>query len=58
MTVPGPEVTRLLKAIEQWASQSDDRVRLLIILIWAGFGILVLLVTSITAWIMLSPNGF
>ena len=50
-------MTRILKAIEQWASESGDRVTLLIILVWAGFGVLVLLSVLITAWIMV-PQYF
>jgi hypothetical protein len=45
-------IKRIFKAIEQWASASDDRVRLLIILVWAGFGVFVILAILITAWIM------
>ena len=50
-------MTRILKAIEQWASECGDRVTLLIILVWAGFGVLVLLSVLITAWIMV-PQYF
>jgi Na+/H+ antiporter NhaD/arsenite permease-like protein len=46
----------IFKAIEQWASESEERVKLLIILVWAGFGLVVLLSTLITAWIMLPPD--
>ncbi len=46
----------IFKSIEQWASESDDRVKLLIILVWAGFGILAILSTLIVAWIMLPPD--
>jgi Na+/H+ antiporter NhaD/arsenite permease-like protein len=47
---------RIFKAIELWASESDDRVRLLIIFIWVGFGVVALLSTVIAAWIMLPPD--
>lgn len=46
----------ILRAIEQWASESEDRVKLLILLVWAGFGVVVLLSTLIVAWIMLPPD--
>jgi hypothetical protein len=45
-------MTRIFKAIEQWASESDERVRLMIILVWVALGIFVLLSTLVTAWIM------
>jgi polyferredoxin len=45
-------MTRIFKAIEQWASESDERVRLMIILIWVALGSFVLLSTLVTAWIM------
>ncbi len=37
----GTGVTGLLKRIEAWASQSEERSRMLIILIFMAFGILV-----------------
>jgi hypothetical protein len=46
----------ILKSIEQWASESDDRVTLLIILVWVAFGVVALGSTLIAAWIMLPPN--
>jgi hypothetical protein len=49
-------VTGMLKAIERWASESDERMRLVIVLIWAAFGIVVLISTAIAAWIMLPPE--
>lgn len=49
-------VTGMLKAIERWASESDERMRLFIVLIWAGFGIVVLISTAIAAWVMLPPE--
>ena len=47
----------IFRAIELWASESDDRVRLLVILIWVGFGVLTVLSTLIAGWIML-PHDF
>jgi polyferredoxin len=49
-------VTGILKAIERWASESDDRMRLVIILVWASFGMLVIMSTVIAGWIMLPPG--
>ncbi len=49
-------VTGIFKAIERWASESDDRMRLVIILVWALFGMAVLISTLIAAWIMLPPQ--
>jgi hypothetical protein len=46
----------ILKAIEQWASESDDRVKLVIVLVWAAFGAFVILSILITAWIVLPPD--
>jgi hypothetical protein len=43
----------LFKAIEEWASQSDDRVRLLVLLVWLGFGAIVLGATLIAALILI-----
>jgi hypothetical protein len=36
-------MTGILRAIERWASASDDRMRLIVILVWASFGIFVLI---------------
>ena len=47
---------RIFRAIELWASESDDRTRLLIILVWVGFGVVALLSTLFAAWTMLPPN--
>ena len=47
----------MFKAIENWASQSDGRVRLLIILMWLAFGAAVLAAIVVMAIIML-PDGF
>jgi polyferredoxin len=49
-------MTGILRAIERWASVNDDRMRLIIILVWASFGMLVLISTVIAAWIMLPPE--
>ena len=49
-------VTGIFKAFERWASESDDRVRLVIILLWASFGMLVLISTLVAAWILLPPE--
>jgi polyferredoxin len=46
----------ILRTIELWVSESDDRVKLLIIFVWAGFGVFVLISTLIAAWIMLPPG--
>lgn len=53
----GIGMQRIFKAIELWASESDDRSRLLIIFVWIAFGILVLLSILTTAWIMV-PHLF
>jgi hypothetical protein len=37
------KMTGILRAIERWASASDDRMRLIVILVWASFGIFVLI---------------
>jgi hypothetical protein len=49
-------VTGIFRAIERWASESDDRMRLVIILVWASFGTLVIISTMIAARIMLPPE--
>jgi streptomycin 6-kinase len=49
-------VTGILKAIERWASESDERMRFVLLLVWAGFGMAVLISTLIAAWIMLPPE--
>jgi len=46
----------ILKGIELWVSASDERVKLLILMVWAGFGVFVLLSTLIAAWIALPPD--
>ena len=53
----GTRVNGVFKAIENWASQSDGRVRLLIILMWLAFGAAVLAAIVVMAIIML-PDGF
>jgi hypothetical protein len=47
----------VFKAIENWASQSEERARLLIILVWLLFGMAVLTAMGIIAVILL-PAGF
>jgi len=49
-------VTGVLRAIERWASESDERIRLVIILVWTSLGLLVLISTTIAAWIMLPTD--
>jgi hypothetical protein len=46
----------VLKAIETWGSESEERLKLLMLLIWAGFGACVLLVALIAAWLVLPPD--
>lgn len=43
----------MFKQIEEWASQSDERARLLIIAIWLGFGAAVLIAIVVMAVVML-----
>ena len=47
----------MFKAIENWASQSEDRARLLIILVWLLFGVAVVVSIAIMAAIIL-PGPF
>ncbi len=47
----------MFKAIENWASQSEDRARLLIIFVWLLFGVAVVVAIAIMAVIIL-PAGF
>ncbi|MDR3533065.1 MAG: hypothetical protein P4L90_21210 [Rhodopila sp.] len=49
-------MTRIFKAIEKWASESEDRIRLLIVLVWTALGAVVLISILIAAWIMLPPE--
>jgi hypothetical protein len=53
----GQRVTDVFKAIENWASQSEDRARLLIILVWLLFGVAVVVSIAIMAAIIL-PGEF
>ena len=46
-------MNRVLNAIEKWAGQSDDRVRLLVIGIWALLAVLVLGGTFVAAELVL-----
>jgi hypothetical protein len=50
------KMTGVLRAIERWASANDDRMRLAIVLVWASFGMFVLITTLIAARIMLPPE--
>ena len=47
----------MLKAIENWASQSEDRVRLLLVLVCLAFGVLVVSATVVAA-LLLVPRVF
>ena len=47
----------MFKAIENWASQSEDRARLLIIAVWLLFGVVVVVSIGIMAIIIL-PSAF
>ena len=49
-------VAGIFRAIERWASESDEHMRLVIILVWVGFAVGVLIATLIAAWIMLPPE--
>jgi hypothetical protein len=49
-------VSWVLNAIEKWAGQSDDRVRLLVIGIWLIFAVMVLGGTFVAAELMLPPE--
>lgn len=49
--------SRVFKAIENWASQDPDRVRLLIILVWVALGVVVLGSTVALALFIL-PKAF
>ena len=50
------KVTGILKSLERWASESEERSRLVIILIWVGFGLFVIGAILIAAWIMLPAS--
>jgi hypothetical protein len=43
----------VFKAIENWASQSEDRARLLIIAVWLLFGVAVVVSIAIMAVLVL-----
>jgi flagellar basal body-associated protein FliL len=47
----------VFRMIERWASESPERSRILIIMIWVVFGVLVLVSTGIAAWIMLPRDA-
>ena len=47
----------IITSIEAWASQRDDRVQLLMILIWVALGVITLAVIAIIAFVMLSPEA-
>jgi hypothetical protein len=53
----GQRVSDVFKAIENWASQSEDRARLLIILVWLLFGVAVVASIAIMAIVIL-PAAF
>ena len=52
----GLNVTDLLHSLEKWASQSDERTRLVILLVWAGFGVLVIIAVALIAFLTV-PRG-
>ena len=56
-TTSGDEGNGVFKAIENWASQSDERARLLVMLIWAAFGLAVAVSTVVLA-VLLLPDEF
>jgi heme/copper-type cytochrome/quinol oxidase subunit 2 len=47
-----------IKSIETWASESDERVQLLMLLIWIALGVIVLIVVVIVALVMLPPEAW
>ena len=49
-------MTGPLKFIEKWASQNDDRMRLVVICIWLAFAVLVLGGTFVAAELILPPQ--
>jgi hypothetical protein len=53
----GRTMKGIFRTIEEWASASEDRVMLLLILVWAGFGVFVLLSILTMAWITLPPGA-
>ncbi|HEX2941461.1 MAG TPA: hypothetical protein VHO91_10460 [Rhodopila sp.] len=46
-------MTGLMQALEKWASESDQRMRLVIILIWVALGLVV--VMAVLAVALLTP---
>ncbi|MFL5282045.1 MAG: hypothetical protein ACJ8AW_13925 [Rhodopila sp.] len=44
---------QIVASVETWASVSDERVQLLIILIWVAFGLFAILLTATVALIVL-----
>ncbi len=54
--MPKARLTETLKSIETWASESDERVQLLMLLIWIALGVIVLIVVVIVAIVMLPPE--
>jgi hypothetical protein len=50
--------TGVVASIEAWASESDERVQLLMILIWVAFGVIALTVIAIIAVVMLPPEAW
>ena len=49
-------VNGILRSIEQWASASDDNMRLAITLVLAGIGLIVVIALLAVAWITLPPS--
>ena len=49
-------VNGILRSIEQWASASDDNMRLAIALVLAGIGLIVVIALLAVAWITLPPS--
>ncbi len=48
--------TGIVTSIEAWASQSDERIQLLMLLIWIGFGVLALTIIAVIAVAILPPE--
>jgi heme/copper-type cytochrome/quinol oxidase subunit 2 len=46
----------VITSIEAWASQRDDRVQLLMVMIWVALGVIALTVIAIIAVVMLPPE--
>ncbi len=42
-------MTGLLRALEKWASENDQRMRLVIILIWVALGMIVVVAVLVMA---------